>query len=150
MEGLHHLKYMLQEGDYMCKIDLTDAYFSVPLRKNSPKLETFLWAGKLCEFLCLCFGMRPAPIIFTKKVKGSDLSFETSCDKGHNLSQRFIDFGKQYEPNIYGKGLWDLPIATSRFCDKSGEMCVRSCTINRVLMVDCEFSNYDCHYHWKK
>ena len=40
-----------------------------------------------------------------KNVKGSNLSFETSCDKGHNLSQRFIDFGKQYEPNIYGKGL---------------------------------------------
>ena len=69
MEGLHHLKYMLQEGDYMCKIDLKDAYFSVPLHKNSPRLETFLWAGNLCEFLFLCFGMRPAPIIFTKMLK---------------------------------------------------------------------------------
>ena len=78
-----------------------------------------------------------------KIIKGSNLSFETSYDKGHNISRGFIDFGKQYERNIYGKGLCDLPIATSRLCDKSEEVCVRYCTKNRVLRVDCEFSNYD-------
>ena len=57
-----------------------------------------------------------------KIIKGSNLSFETS---DHNLSPRFIDFGKQCERNIYGKGLCDLLIATSRLCDKS-EACVRS------------------------
>ena len=35
MEGLQNLKYMLQKGDYMCKLDLKDAYFSVPLEKIS-------------------------------------------------------------------------------------------------------------------
>ena len=65
-----------------------------------------------------------------------------SYDKDHNLSRRFIVFGKQYERNIYGKGLCDLPIATSRLCDKSAEVCVRSCTRNRVLRVDCEAPNY--------
>ena len=78
-----------------------------------------------------------------KIIKGSNLSFETSDDKGHNLSRQFIDFGKQYERNIYGKGLCDLPIATSRLCDKSEKVCVRSCTRNRVLRVDCELLNYD-------
>ena len=77
-----------------------------------------------------------------KIIKGSILSFETSDDTGHNLSRRFIDFRKQYEQNIYGKRLRDLPIATSRLCDKS-EVCVRSCTRNRVLRVDCEFPNHD-------
>ena len=33
MEGLQNLKYMLQKGDYMYKLDLKDAYFSVPLEK---------------------------------------------------------------------------------------------------------------------
>ena len=48
-----------------------------------------------------------------KIIKGSNLGFETSDhDKGHNLSRRFIDSGKQYERNIYRKGLCDLPIAT--------------------------------------
>ena len=69
MEGLHCLKYVLQKGDYMCKIDLKDAYFSVPLHKDSRKLVRFLWAGNLYEFLCLCFGLGPAPRIFKKLLK---------------------------------------------------------------------------------
>ena len=59
-----------------------------------------------------------------KIIKGSNLSFETSENKGHNLSRGFIDFTKQYERNIYGKGLCDLPITTSRLCDKFKEVCV--------------------------
>ena len=35
MEGLQNVKYILQKGDYMCKLDLKDAYFSVPLEKSS-------------------------------------------------------------------------------------------------------------------
>ena len=42
-----------------------------------------------------------------------------------------------------GKGLCDLLIATSGLCDKSEEIYVSSCTRDRVLKVDCEFSNYD-------
>ena len=76
-------------------------------------------------------------------IKGSNLSFETSDYKGHNLSRQCIDFGKQYEHFIYGKGLCNLPIATSRLFDKSEEVCGRSCTRNRVLRFDCEFRNYD-------
>ena len=142
MEGLHCLKYVLQKGDYICKIDLTDAYLSVPLHKDSRKLVRFLWAGNLHEsVLMLWFGTRSQNI--HKIIKGSNLSFEESYDKGHNLSRRFIDFRKQYERNIYGKGLCDLPIATSRLCNKSEEVCVRSCTRNRVFRVDYEFPNYD-------
>ena len=69
MEGLHCLKYVLQKRDYMCKIDLKNAYFSVPLHKDSRKLVRFLWAGNLYEFLCLCFGLRQAPKMFTKLLK---------------------------------------------------------------------------------
>ena len=31
MEGLQNLRYLLQEGDYMCKLDLEDVYYCVPL-----------------------------------------------------------------------------------------------------------------------
>ena len=34
MEGLHYLRYMLQQEDYMGKLDIKDAYFSVPLHRN--------------------------------------------------------------------------------------------------------------------
>ena len=37
-----------------------------------------------------------------KVIKGSSISSETSVDKGHNLSKRFVDFGKQYKQNFYG------------------------------------------------
>ena len=37
----------------------------------------------------------------------------------------------------------DLLIATSRLCDESEEVRVRSCLRNRVFRVDCEFPNCD-------
>ena len=55
----------------------------------------------------------------------------------------FIDFGKQYERNIYSKGHCDLSIATCRLCDELEEVCVRSCTRSRVVRVDCELPNYN-------
>ena len=53
----------------MCKLDLKDAYFCVPLKKESRKYVRFQWEGTLYEFLCLCFGLGPAPLIFTKILK---------------------------------------------------------------------------------
>ena len=69
MEGLHCLRNILKKGDYMCKLDLKDAYILVPLKPASRKFVRFLWSGKLYKFLCLCFGLGPAPRIFTKLLK---------------------------------------------------------------------------------
>ena len=69
MEGLKDVKFLLRKGDWMCKIDLKDAYFSVPLSTQSRKWVRFNWKGKLYEFLCLAFGLGPAPRIFTKLMK---------------------------------------------------------------------------------
>ena len=69
MEILRTLKYMMKERDYMCKIDLKDDYFAVPLDKSSRHLVRFLWEWNLYEFLCLCFGLGPAPQVFTKILK---------------------------------------------------------------------------------
>ena len=69
MEGLQNLKYMLQKGHYMCKLDLNDAYFSIPLEKNSRQFARFRWSGNLYKFLFLCFGLGSASRIFTKLLK---------------------------------------------------------------------------------
>ena len=53
----------------MCKLNLKDAYFSVPLDRNSRKFARFQWKGTLYEFMCLCFGLGPAPRVFTKLLK---------------------------------------------------------------------------------
>ena len=39
MEGLDLLKEILEQGDYLCNLDLKDAYFIVPLSKQLPKWE---------------------------------------------------------------------------------------------------------------
>ena len=69
MEGMHSIKDLLQEHDFLIKIDLKDAYFGIPLDKSSRKYIRFQWEGNLYEFLCLCFDLGPAPLIFTKLLK---------------------------------------------------------------------------------
>ena len=69
MEGMHLIKDLLQEHDFLIKIDLKDAYFGIPLDKSSRKYIRFQWERNLYKFLCLCFGLGPAPLIFTKLLK---------------------------------------------------------------------------------
>ena len=69
MEGLVCLRKLLQEVDYMCKLDMKDAYFSVPLHQSSTNYARFSWSGNLYEFLCLCFGLGPAPRVLKKLLK---------------------------------------------------------------------------------
>ena len=69
MEGLYLLKDLLRENDFMCKVDLKDACFCVLLHRNHQKILRFQWKGNVYEFLCLCFGLGPAPRIFTKLLK---------------------------------------------------------------------------------
>ena len=66
MESLHCLKYFLEKNDFLCKIDVKDAYFSLPLCMSSGKFVRFAWSGNLYEFHGPCFGLGPAPIIFSK------------------------------------------------------------------------------------
>ena len=69
MERLNLLKDLLREKDFMCKIDLKDAYLCVPFHPEHRKYIRFKWQGQLYEFLCLCFGLGPAPRVFTKLLK---------------------------------------------------------------------------------
>ena len=69
MEGMHLIKDLLQEHDFLIKVDLKDAYFGIPLDKSSRKYIRFQWKENLYEFLCLCFDLGPTPLIFTKLLK---------------------------------------------------------------------------------
>jgi len=64
MEGLFLIKELLSPNDWMLKIDLKDAYFSVPIHASWRKYIRFEWQGSLYQFVCLCFGLGPAPRIF--------------------------------------------------------------------------------------
>ena len=41
LKYIKQLKYIIREGDWMCKLGLKDAYFSVPLDQNSRKFVRF-------------------------------------------------------------------------------------------------------------
>jgi hypothetical protein len=69
MENIGMLRDMLQEGDWMVKIDLKDAYFTVPMAKETRKFLRFRWGGKTFQFRVAPFGLAPIPRMFTKILK---------------------------------------------------------------------------------
>ena len=66
MEVVNLLQNILQKRDYMCKLDLKVAFFVFLSKKESRKYKWFQSEKTLYEFLCLCFGLGPARLIFTK------------------------------------------------------------------------------------
>ena len=56
MEGMHLIKDLLQERDFLIKIDLKDAYFGIPLEKSSRKYVRF------------CFRFLKIPIALLRRI----------------------------------------------------------------------------------
>ena len=70
----------------MCKIDLKYVYFAISLSVKSRRYVRFQWKGLLYEFCCLCFGLSPAPLVFTKLLKVPiSLSLEKAHCRNNNL-----------------------------------------------------------------
>ena len=56
----------LRQGDWMVSVDLRDAYFQIPIHPESRKFLRFVWKGSVYQFRVLCFGLSPAPQVFTR------------------------------------------------------------------------------------
>ena len=69
MEGIHLVKDILQEGDWMVKLDLKDAYFSVLIHQEHRQYLQISWKGMIYQFNCLPFGLSSAPRVFTKTMR---------------------------------------------------------------------------------
>jgi hypothetical protein len=69
MEGLDVVKNLLKKGDWMAKLDLRDAYLTVPVCNAHQPFLRFRWKGIAYQFICLPFGLAPAPRVFTKILK---------------------------------------------------------------------------------
>lgn len=61
MEGIHLLRDLLLEGDWLVKLDLKDAYFTIPMAKTHQPFLQFLWKNPLYQFQALPFGLSSAP-----------------------------------------------------------------------------------------
>ena len=60
------VKDVIQQGDWMTRIDMKDAYFAIPIHKKHQRYLRFIWQKKVYQFLCLPFGLSSAPRVFTK------------------------------------------------------------------------------------
>ena len=69
MEGLHTLPDLIQQEDWMIKLDLKDAYLQVPIHTEHQHLLQFQWGSKTYQFQCLPFGLTSAPRVFSKIMK---------------------------------------------------------------------------------
>ena len=69
MEGIHTLKTLLRQEDWLVKVDLKVAYFAIPIQEESRKFLSFSIADKNYQFACLFFGLASAPWVFTKTLR---------------------------------------------------------------------------------
>ena len=69
MKSLQSLRGILKQNEFMCKLEIKDPYFCIPLAEESKKFVRFYCEEDLYQFLCLCFGLHPAPYVFTKLLK---------------------------------------------------------------------------------
>jgi hypothetical protein len=69
MESLATAYRLIQQGDWMVKLDIKDAYLHVPLAKEHRSFFRFNFRGRTYEFRSLMFGLSSAPRIFTRLAK---------------------------------------------------------------------------------
>ena len=69
MEGIHTLREIVAENDWLAKLDLKDAYFTVPVLQEHQKYLRFVVDGIRYQFTCLPFSLSCAPWAFPKVLK---------------------------------------------------------------------------------
>ena len=57
---------LIQLLDFFTSIDMKNAYFSVSVHPFFRRFLKFIWNGQLYHFVCVPFGLSPAPRLFTK------------------------------------------------------------------------------------
>ena len=65
-EGLNDLQDILAPSDWLFSVDMQSAYHHVEMHRDSWPYLGFSWRGKFYHFRVLCFGLGPAPWVFTK------------------------------------------------------------------------------------
>ena len=66
MEGIHTLRELLVQNDWLAKLDLKDAYFTVQIHRDHQKYLRFVVEHVHYQFTCLPLSLSCAPWAFTK------------------------------------------------------------------------------------
>ena len=133
MEGLHCLKYLLKENDFLCKIDLKDAYFSVLLYMSSRKFVRFAWSIKSLRVSLCLFWIKDCSQKIFKTIKGTKSSIEAAEHSPGDISRRYSSDGKSIGGNFKEQRKIDFSASTSGFCNKSEKVSSETITTNRVF-----------------
>ena len=113
MEALQNLKYMLQKGDYMCKLELKYVYFSVPLEKHFlPLVRNFVRV----PFPFLWFGTSTTNI--HKIAKNANNNLTQDKHQNNNLLRQHAIGWSFFRRDSHEPRHGNLPSATSRICHK--------------------------------
>ena len=94
MEGIHMLRDLLKQNDYLVKIDIKDAYLSVPIWKDHQKYLRFLWKGTLHELACLPFGVSHSTQGAHNVDETGSSGFKTTGYSSNNLPRRHTNYGR--------------------------------------------------------
>jgi hypothetical protein len=66
METAQSIRQQISPLDWVVTLDMKDAYFHIPVHKDFQKYLKFSIQGVVYQFIAMCFGLAPAPLIFTK------------------------------------------------------------------------------------
>ena len=124
VEGLFCLRELLQEGDYMCKLDMKDTYFSVPLHQSSRNY-----------------------VRFSNKSNNLHKIAENTnaCTKEDKFLGDMVIMAQTMEEILILKRHCNLSPTTFGFCFKPGEIHFESSSGNRVHWGINKF--FVCLYH---
>ena len=137
MEGLHLLKYIIQEKDFMIKIDLKDAYFCVPMSQQYQPFLRFIWGGgggggHTVSVHLPPFWSSSCPSLLHKAIETSGGPVTQTWLEGDCLSRRYHCVQSDSGGNISGQGLNPLVTSAFGFCNQLEEISVRSFTLHGV------------------
>ena len=126
MGGFHWLKFILQNGDYMYKIDLKES------QKKEVCTSSFASALDQTQHQELY-----------QVMKGSNVSAKVFDDSGNNIPGRSINFREYYGRDTCNTALCNISAAAPRICDKFQKLCFRTNSESRVSGYDCELKDND-------
>ena len=133
MKGLHLLKDVLRENDFMFKVDLKDAYFCVPFfARELSKISSISMERKHLRVLVSVFRSGSSTLDFYEIIKDFHCSFEVDSNQNNNLSGRHVADESDCKRSRNSQGYIDFSIAESRLCNKSAGICSSAFAKDRV------------------
>ena len=132
MEGLYLLKDILEQGDYICKLDLKDAYF-VFLEQTVKEILRFRIGGFPVRIPLSVFSTWSSLKVVYKTNKSASLYPLQIVYKNNSIPRQFSNTSGNFGGNNLNQGYCDLPVAESRICYKLKEISSSPNTENRIF-----------------